>query len=342
MPTPVVDTAGVTTIAVHPGWNLITNPFISSIPWSEIQGLNGPIAIEPIQGFDEFFAVSASMEPYVGYYFFNKDNRATLKIPYPGFVRFSKPAAPDSGSWWAGLALRAGRSVDGGIRFGVHPDAAVALDDHDFHKPRGLGDGPGIYFPRPEWDDTYPSFAADIRPAGEGLQQWDFEVHSRGRDAHQIALEGLDAIPANLDVVLIDRARGRHQDLREEISYTFTPATDVSKFSVAVGSADDIRRAVDEAMPREFALGENFPNPFNPTTTIPVSVPQTGDISIRIYNIVGEEVDVLHQGPLEAGRYWMTWDARNARGRAVATGVYLVRMTSSTGFAATMKMLLMK
>ena len=114
VPTPVVDTAGVTTIAVHPGWNLITNPFITPIPWSEIQGLNGPIAIEPIQGFDEFFAVSASMEPYVGYYFFNKDNRATLKIPYPGFVRFSKPAAPDSGSWWAGLALRSGRGVDGG------------------------------------------------------------------------------------------------------------------------------------------------------------------------------------------------------------------------------------
>ncbi len=342
VPTPVVDTAGVTTIAVHPGWNLVTNPFITPIPWSEIQALNGPIAIEPIHGFEEFFAVSASMDPYVGYYFFNKDNRATIKIPYPGFIRFAKPAAPDSGSWWAGLSLRSGRYVDGGIRFGVHPEAAVALDDHDFHKPRGLGDGPGIFFPRPEWDDTYPSFGADIRPADKGLQQWDFEVHSRGRDVLQIALQGLDAIPANLEVVLIDRARGRHQNLREETSYTFTPATDVSTFSVAVGSAEDIRRAVDEAMPREFALGENFPNPFNPTTTIPVSVPQTADVSIRIYNIVGEEVAVLHQGPLEAGRYWMTWDARNARGRTVATGVYLVRMTSSTGFAATKKMLLMK
>ena len=226
VPTPAVDTAGVTTIAVHAGWNLITNPFITPIPWSEIQGLNGPIAIEPIHGFDEFFAVSASMEPYLGYYFFNKDNRATLKIPYPGFRRFAKPAAPDSGSWWAGLALRSGRYVDGGIRFGVHPEAAVALDDHDFHKPRGLADGPGIFFPRPEWDDMYPSFAADIRPPEKGLQQWDFEVRSRSRDAHQISLEGLGAIPANLEVVLIDRARGRHQNLREEASYTFTPATD--------------------------------------------------------------------------------------------------------------------
>jgi len=71
-------------------------------------------------------------------------------------------------------------------------------------------------------------------------------------------------------------------------------------------------------------------------------VPQSADVSVRIYNIVGEEVAVLHQGPLEAGRYWMTWDARNARGRAVATGVYLVRMTTGTGFSATKKMLLMK
>jgi hypothetical protein len=342
VPTPVVDTAGVTTVAVHPGWNLITNPFITPIPWTDIKSLNGPIDLEPIQGFDQFFTVAATMEPYEGYYFFNKDNRASIRIPYPGFKQFSKAAAPDSGSWWASLWLRAGRYVDGDTRFGVHPASAAGLDQRDFHKARGLGDAPGIFFYRPEWDERYPVFGGDIRPAGQGLLEWDFEVRSRGREEHAISLAEVEQVPGDLQIVLIDRVRGRHQDLRESLNYAFTPVTDVSKFSVVVGTTKDIQRAVEEALPREFALGENFPNPFNPSTTIPVSVPQAADVSVRIYSIVGEEVAVLHHGPLDAGRYWMTWDARNGGGRAVATGVYLVRMTSSSGFAATKKMLLMK
>jgi hypothetical protein len=342
VPTPAIDTAGVTTIAVHPGWNLITNPFVAEIPWTEIQAINGPITIEPIHGFEQFFSVSGTMEPYTGYYFFNKDNRADVRIPYPGFQRFSKPAAPDSGSWWAELVLRAGTSIDRDTRFGVHPDAAEGLDDHDFHKPRGPGAAPGMAFHRPDWDERFPSFGADIRPAGGGLQQWDVEVRSTRRDGHELSIEGAGRIPGDLEVVLIDRVRGRHHNLRDGGSYAFVPVTDVSVFSVAVGSARDVRRAVEAALPHEFALGENFPNPFNPSTTIPVSVPQTSEVSVRIYNILGEEIAVLHEGPLEAGRYWMKWDARSGGGRGVATGVYLVRMTTGTGFSATKKMLLMK
>ncbi len=282
------------------------------------------------------------MNPYEGYYFFNKDNLASLRIPYPGFQRFSKAVAPDSGSWAAGIVLRSGNHVDRDTRFGVHPEAAAGLDDRDFHKPRGLFEVPGALFSRPEWDERYPSFAADIRPAREGLQQWEFEVRSSGRGVHQISLDGLEAIPPGLEVVLLDRVRGRHQNLREEAVYAFSPVTDVSAFSVAVGTEDEIRSAVEEAMPREFALGVNFPNPFNPATTIPVSVPQAAHVNVRIYNIVGEEVAVLHDGPLEAGKYWMTWDSRNEGGRTVATGVYLVRLTTDAGFTATKKMLLMK
>ena len=79
--------------------------------------------------------------------------------------------------------------------------------------------------------------------------------------------------------------------------------------------------------PTAFALGANYPNPFNPATTIPVSVAaSTGDVDLTIYNVLGQPVREVWNGPLAAGEHRLTWDGRDAEGQAVAAGVYLVRL----------------
>ena len=81
------------------------------------------------------------------------------------------------------------------------------------------------------------------------------------------------------------------------------------------------------ATPTVFALGANYPNPFNPTTTIPVSVAAgAGDVDLTIYNVLGQPVRHLWTGPLAAGEYRLAWDGRDAEGQPVATGVYVVRL----------------
>ena len=111
---------------------------------------------------------------------------------------------------------------------------------------------------------------------------------------------------------------------------------------VLIGTHEAVASELGSIVPQTFALEQNFPNPFNPTTTIPVSIPLTGEVTVKIYSILGEEVRTLHTGVLEQGRHWLRWDGRNEAGRTVATGMYLTRMTTTAGGSYVIKMLLMK
>ena len=79
--------------------------------------------------------------------------------------------------------------------------------------------------------------------------------------------------------------------------------------------------------PTAFALGANYPNPFNPATTIPLAVPASArNVDLTIYNVLGQPMRRLWTGPLSAGEHELTWDGRDARDRPVAAGVYMYRL----------------
>ncbi len=80
-------------------------------------------------------------------------------------------------------------------------------------------------------------------------------------------------------------------------------------------------------LPLEFALNQNFPNPFNPSTHIRFTIPHEGQVRLSVFDILGREAKVLHQGFLPAGQHTVAWDGRNASGEAAPSGVYLYRLT---------------
>ena len=95
------------------------------------------------------------------------------------------------------------------------------------------------------------------------------------------------------------------------------------------------------ALPTTFALGQNRPNPFNPETVIEFSLPTTGEISLRIYNVAGQLVRTLVSGTTPAGYYQVRWDGRDANGSNVSSGVYFYKIDTKN-FSETRKMLLVK
>ena len=95
------------------------------------------------------------------------------------------------------------------------------------------------------------------------------------------------------------------------------------------------------AIPRVYSLDANYPNPFNPETTVPYAVPNAGDVKLAIYNALGQRIAVLAQGRRGAGYYRAVWDGRDEIGREVASGIYFVRM-SAEGFTAVRKMMVLK
>ena len=85
--------------------------------------------------------------------------------------------------------------------------------------------------------------------------------------------------------------------------------------------------ASEMATPTAFTLGANYPNPFNPTTTIPLAVPAgSKNVTLTIYNVLGQPMRQVWTGPLAAGEHRLTWDGRDALGRPVAAGVYVYRL----------------
>lgn len=97
----------------------------------------------------------------------------------------------------------------------------------------------------------------------------------------------------------------------------------------------------EESLPTSFALSQNFPNPFNPTTTIEFSLPTYSRVNLKVYDMIGREITTLASGSFNAGNYKIFFDASN-----LASGMYVYRLIANgennSSFIKTMKMILIK
>ena len=81
------------------------------------------------------------------------------------------------------------------------------------------------------------------------------------------------------------------------------------------------------SLPQGFALGANYPNPFNPATIIPYELAATSLVKLEVFNTLGQRIATLVDGEQGAGAYSVRWDATDASGQAGAAGLYLYRLT---------------
>jgi len=93
-------------------------------------------------------------------------------------------------------------------------------------------------------------------------------------------------------------------------------------------------------LPSSFSLVQNFPNPFNPATTIALNLPVASDWTIAVYNVAGQLVKEF-AGHSEAGTVSVVWDGTDMNSNAVASGIYFYK-ANAENFSATKKMVLMK
>jgi len=95
------------------------------------------------------------------------------------------------------------------------------------------------------------------------------------------------------------------------------------------------------ALPMQYELSNNYPNPFNPETHISFSLPTAGEVRLSVYNVLGQQVKTLAAGTFEAGRHEVVWDGTDEAGDHVTSGIYLYRLEAGN-FLETKKMMLLK
>ncbi len=184
--------------------------------------------------------------------------------------------------------------------------------------------------PNPTEGDSLPDIFVSRREADQA--EWSpAENITNTRDQSEV-FHNISDIASDGDQVHIlytlfgeDPLNGGLSDLEEaEIWYL--------QNQIVTGIDDEVASVV----PSDFSLEQNFPNPFNPMTSIEFSLKKAANVSLDVFNLVGQKVTTLHSGQTAAGDYSVEFDASS-----LASGVYFYRLSASD-FQITRKMVLMK
>jgi len=112
--------------------------------------------------------------------------------------------------------------------------------------------------------------------------------------------------------------------------------------NVTVGECADISMLdISDELPGEYSLSQNYPNPFNPTTNISFSIVEASDVSLKVYDLSGKEINELANNFYTPGTYNVMWDATDSYGNQVSSGIYMYQLKSKDGILSN-SMILMR
>jgi regulation of enolase protein 1 (concanavalin A-like superfamily) len=111
---------------------------------------------------------------------------------------------------------------------------------------------------------------------------------------------------------------------RGTVDYFNNTETPIIPSKIAAGD-----RPEERLIPAEYFLNQNYPNPFNPVTTIRYGIPENATVNITLYNMLGQEIAKLVDGPQEAGYQSVVWKGTNGEGASVGSGVYIYRIRAT-------------
>jgi len=263
-----------------------------------------PIRAPAIDGWDYVLTVPADAEDY-----------------YAVLVPTLKDSTIAEGMHYSTFFVRA-RMATPGVHFDSAPDSGYSVDNLEPHVPSGLvvayntGNGNQLSWePCPDEDfnvfRVYRSNDPDFTPAPENLAdettgtEWQDPVHGGG-DVHY-------------KITAVDLS-GNESD------------------ATGPGSATGV---TEIEIPRSFALHQNVPNPFNPTTTIAFDLPERANVKLAIFDVSGRLVRMLVDTDMSPGHKSISWNGKDTAGRKAASGVYFYRLETPS-FEQSKKMILLQ
>jgi hypothetical protein len=338
-------------IPLYLGWTLIGNPFNFDIPFENLRLASGQSldirrydgtwrdATSPLKSFEGYAVANDST--FIDTLYVNPVIGATSG----GFGRSSSGVLSEKWHWSIRISAECQQARDTDNVAAVAIDAAPEFDIYDQPEPPVIGEYVSIYFLHEDWPTSFDKFSLDARPEPVEGEIWEFSVRSNIHDKIRLVFSGLSEVPDHLAIWLVDPVLGVAHDLRESNQYFVAGATEdqPKRLQLAVGRREFIERTIENRpVPTVFELSQNFPNPFNPATTIRYGLPVNDRVTLRVFNLRGEEVVTLMSGEEQkAGYHVAVWDGRDQRNLTVASGVYLYQLRTSR-YSMVRKMLLVK
>jgi len=333
-------------IELKQGWNMIGSPFASIVEFeansNEVSDLyyfgdsaNG----------DGWSVVFYEMHPWAGYAVHSNSDTSSITLkPFPNESLNRSSGKKLDQEWIIQFLVKEENSFDNSILIGRKQFAFDDIDNSDTPMLPKIEKGiNAALFLNGQESKKYSS---DFRSIDEINGVWDLQILSE-KSVNNIELIAKDIIslPDGVSIAILDVQR------RIVFTSIFSRKIIFDKiggleyeFKVVVGESgyvDQMIKDLLEFIPNNFSLSKNYPNPFNPVTNLDFSIPKRSNVTLRVFNMMGQEVVTLINEKKSYGNYSISWNGLDTKGVNVASGVYFAELRTRNARSIT-KMLLLK
>jgi hypothetical protein len=336
-------------IALVHGWNLVGSPFLFPVYINDtlidIDSLSSFIRQDnpATPGGNNWWAIfnigSAlpQLRPWQGYALWCENPGGYSIYLDPHYA----PQGAVADNRIATIRLSSPAGLIGSVDFGICQKSREGPDLTDVRPVTLFNKQSGMYIVH----EPYGSFIRDIRPQSD-IQVWRLAAEDRNKEPLTFSWSSSALSEPGKLLILHDAITGNTIDMTTQTSWRIENPGQMpdGRFSIFRGNTEAVKSAIEanlSPIPMTLRLYQNYPNPFNPKTRLSYDVPTSGQVTIEIFNILGQRVNTLLDKYQESGSYQVIWDGRDSRARQVATGIYFARLSSSP-YSSTIKMSLVK
>jgi len=356
-----VDAASPRKIPLPAGWSQVGTPFGFAVPWDSVRTTSGRSVDAPV-GYDAdngFRYNRSTLTPWQGYFVYNPSDADTLVVPPIGTDdsdnnTTSTGVLAGSGLGGTGVAkagdgppivrvdARTGDDSPQSVWLGLHSDAKTGRDALDFAQAPPVDADVQLSILETIGGTTIPH-AGSFKPVQGDGQTWSLQLRrsETASSSKTISLfpQTSGSLPAGYNLYLLDAEEERRITSGESVS--LAPG-ERSSLTLILGTEAYAKRSGAAGLGTyENELRGNAPNPFSDQTTISYVLARDQEVTLTIFNVLGQRVRTLVQDRRSKGLHHVTWDGTTQYGDGAGSGVYFYRLQGED-FTATRKMVLIR
>jgi hypothetical protein len=333
-----------TEITLDAGWNFIGSPYPFKVPIAldQVQ-FYGPLTYG-ISG-ENWSPVVSELDPWNGYVVYNRTSgQQTITLDPSASTGTAVSRVVDENGWLISLSVHAGEFADHINTFGALETADDAIEWHDNPEIRSPGDGVSLFF-KMEEDVPDLEITSDIRSFDQKLKVWDTFIRSTTDHDVDLSWSMVQEPSSDMVIRLVDLNTRKVIDIRNEQQFSLGVIDHRydRRMKIIAGEESEVAARISDVLsmiPDELSITGNYPNPFNPSTTIRYGLPEPRSIRLTIVNIKGQEIAELVNTWQDMGRYEVIWDGKSSDGSSLASGIYFALINDGKNYNSHKVMLL--
>ena len=340
------ETADLTgqSLFLDPGWNVISSPYLFPVTLNY-----DPLFFSQIYAYGDdngegwLDTNTTKLHPWAGYAIFNRTEKVQELILDPlgsGSNNYQTNNYNDGNGWALKFSTSNGMYSDNSNYIGRRSDALNMQDNNDLPEQPDLKNDLRLFSSQVLRSLDTLHLSKDFRKLDHSSQVWNlFLKQPDNQESIHLTFENYGN--NNQELWLLDLFSKKKTKLlfqdNKKISINIPNYNGyISKLKIISAMPDSIQKEIDDilaSLPLKFSLGNNYPNPFNPSTIIPFELIKPSFVSINVYDLLGRKVRELVNNYENMGKHSILWDGSNDLGLKVSSGVYIVKMKADKFFA---------